>query len=225
MHPPGRAPLEDYQQKAPRRTTAPTEGPRVQWYGRVMPDDGPVISLLAAGDVRGAATEVIRAHGPAVIRYLRALLRDEGAASDAFSLFAEWAWEGIGRFQRESSVRTWALGVAWNAARRVRDEAWQKRRKRLNTSEASKLADQIRTSSPLEFQRQADRLQELRRELSPIEQNLLVLRVDQQLSWEEIATLFSAAGEPVSAAVLRKRFERLKARIGALARKRGLVDR
>jgi RNA polymerase sigma-70 factor, ECF subfamily len=190
-----------------------------------MPDDGRVISLLAAGDVREAATEVIRGHGPAVLRYLRALLRDEGAASDAFSLFAEWAWEAIGRFQGESSLRTWAFGIAWNAARRVRNEAWQKHRKRLNTSEASKLAEQIRTSSPLEFEQQADRLQELRRELSPTEQNLLVLRLDQQLSWDEIAMVFSAADEPVSAAVLRKRFERLKARIGKLARKRGLVHR
>jgi RNA polymerase sigma-70 factor, ECF subfamily len=33
-----------------------------------MPDEERVISLLAAGDVREAATEVIRGHGPAVLR-------------------------------------------------------------------------------------------------------------------------------------------------------------
>ena len=77
----------------------------------------------------------------------------------------------------------------------------------------------------LERDRQADRLEELRRELSTEEQNLLVLRLDQQLSWDEIAAIVSSAAEPASAAVLRKRFERLKERLARLARERGLVRR
>jgi RNA polymerase sigma-70 factor, ECF subfamily len=183
------------------------------------------LSLLRAGDVRQAATEVIRTHGPVILRYLRALLRDEGAADDAFSLFAEWVWEAIGRFRGDSSLRTWAFGIAWNSARRIRDEAWQKRRERLNTSDASRLAQEIRSSSVLDLERRSDRLENLRRELSPEEQNLLVLRIDQQLSWEEIAAIASDGGEPVAATALRKRFERLKERIARLARKRGLAHR
>jgi RNA polymerase sigma-70 factor (ECF subfamily) len=190
-----------------------------------MPGDERVLSLLAAGDRRQAATEVIRAHGPAALRYQRAHLRDEGAAEDAFSLFAEWAWEAIERFRGDSSLRTWAFGIAWNAARRVRDEAWRRRRQRLESGEASKLAQEIRTSSALERDRRVDRLKDLRRELSPEEQNLLVLRLDQRLSWEEIAAIISGGGEPVGAAALRKRFERLKERMARLARARGLVRR
>jgi RNA polymerase sigma-70 factor (ECF subfamily) len=52
-----------------------------------------------------------------------------------------------------------------------------------------------------------------------------VLRLDQQLSWEEIAAILSEAGEPIGAAALRKRFERLKDRIAEIARERGLVHR
>ena len=52
-----------------------------------------------------------------------------------------------------------------------------------------------------------------------------MLRIDQQLSWEEIAAILADSGERVSLPVLRKRFERLKERIGQLARKRGLVKR
>ena len=49
-----------------------------------------------------------------------------------------------------------------------------------------------------------------------------VLRVDHRLSWAEIAEVVS--GEfPVIEATLRKRFERLKARLARLARERGLV--
>jgi RNA polymerase sigma-70 factor, ECF subfamily len=188
-----------------------------------MTDEELVQSLLDAGDDREAATALLRTYGPVVLRYLRSLLREEGAVDDAFSLFAEWAWKGISRFRGESSLRTWAFGVAWNAARRVSDEAWQKRKERLKTSEASKLAQEIRASSALELDRQADQLAQLRRQLSADEQNLLVLRIDHQLSWDEIAAVLGSRGEAASAAVLRKRFERLKERIARLARQRGLV--
>ena len=188
-----------------------------------MGDDEMVLSLLQAGDTRKAATALLRTHGPSVLRYLRSLLREEGAVDDAFSLFAEWAWSGISRFRGDSSLRTWAFGVAWNAARRVSDEAWRKHKERLKTRDASKLAQEIRASSALEVERQSDRLDELRRKLSPEEQNLLALRIDQELSWDEIATILSSSGEQASVAVLRKRFERLKNRIARMARERGLV--
>ena len=181
-----------------------------------------VLSLLAANEGAEGATQVLRAHGPEVLRYLRAILRDETAADDAFSLFAEWTWEGLSRFRGESSLRTFAFGIAWNAARRVRDEAWRKRRERLSSGAAAKLAKEIRTSSLLERERRADALEELRRELSGDEQNLLALRIDQRLSWDEIAIVLD---DGVSAAALRKRFERLKERVARMARARGLLRR
>ena len=188
-----------------------------------MTGDGLVLSMLEAGDGRQAATVLLRTHGPSVLRYLRSLLREKDAVDDAFSLFAEWAWTGISRFRGESSLRTWAFGVAWNAARRVTDEAWRKNKERLKTRDASKLAQEIRASSALELDRRSDKLEELRRELSPEEQNLLVLRIDQELSWDEVATILTSASEPPSVAMLRKRFERLKERIARMARERGLV--
>jgi RNA polymerase sigma-70 factor (ECF subfamily) len=183
----------------------------------------PALDLIRDGDVRGAATLVIREHGPAVLNYLRAVLRDEDLAADAFSLFAEWTWTAIDRFRGASSIRTWAFGVAHNAARRVRDEAWQRRRKRLRTGEASRIALDIRTRSAVRREREAEELAELRKHLTTEEQNLLVLRVELELDWNEIAEIVSSDGEPATAAALRKRFERVKDRIGRLARERGLV--
>lgn len=180
-------------------------------------------ALLAAGDTGAAATELIRCHGPAVLGYLRSLLRDEDLAADAFSLFAEWVWESITRFRGESTLRTWALGVAWNAAQRVRNEAWQRRRARFRTGEASRLAADIRSQSVLRHEREADALEQLRYDLSAEEQNLLVLRLEQRLEWNEIAAVLASEGDSASAATLRKRFERLKERIAQLARDRGLL--
>jgi RNA polymerase sigma-70 factor (ECF subfamily) len=48
---------------------------------------------------------------------------------------------------------------------------------------------------------------------------LLFLRVDQQLSWREIATVMSASGEAVEEAALRQRFQRVKERLSRELRK------
>jgi RNA polymerase sigma-70 factor (ECF subfamily) len=180
--------------------------------------------LLAAGDLRGAATEAIRGYGPRVLQALRAILRDEADARDAFSQFAENLWKGLGSFRGESSFKTWALRLACNAARNQRDEAWRRRGRRLATGEASALAEEVRTRSVVRVERQRQALDRLRQELSLEEQSLLVLRLDQQLSWNEVAEVLAEEGKPAEPPALMKRFERIKERLATLARLHGLVD-
>ncbi len=173
---------------------------------------------LAAGDARGAATEAMRAFGPKILGYLRSILRDEADAGDAFSVWAEHLWRGIESFRGESSFRTWAFKIAYNAALNVRNEAWRRLGRPLETGEASLLAEEIRTRTAVREERQRSRLEEIRAQLTPEEQTLLTLRIDQQLSWEEIAEVVSASGEPVDAPALRKRFQRLKDRLAEMLR-------
>ena len=92
------------------------------------------------GDVEGAATAVLRRHGPAVQRFLRTALGNETLADDAQALFCEWVWRGIRSFEGRSSLRTWCFGVAANAARRVRGEPWRQRARRLSTTGEAALA-------------------------------------------------------------------------------------
>jgi RNA polymerase sigma-70 factor (ECF subfamily) len=187
-----------------------------------MNPEARIRALLSAGDTRGAATEAMRAFGPKIYGYLRAVLRDDTDAGDAFSLFGENLWRGISTYRGEASFRTWAYRIAWNAALAVRDEAWRRHGRRLETSEASRLADEIRTTAA-RVERERTALDALRETLSPEEQTLLVLRIDQGLSWDEIAHVLGQEGSSVESATLRKRFERLKERLASLARERGLV--
>jgi RNA polymerase sigma-70 factor (ECF subfamily) len=189
-----------------------------------MPLDARVHELLAEGDTRTAAAIVIQKLGPRILGYLRTILRDEADAGEAFSVFAEHLWRGIGTFRGDASIRTWAFKVAWNAALNVRGDAWRRLGRRLVTGEASRLAEEIRTATVERFERQRDALAILREALSPEEQTLLALRIDQKLAWEEIAHVLSGEGAPVEAVALRKRFERLKERLGRLARERGLIE-
>jgi RNA polymerase sigma-70 factor (ECF subfamily) len=188
-----------------------------------MASEERIRELLAAGDARGAATEAIRGFGPQVLQYLRAVLRDETEAREAFSQFAENLWKGLGSFRGQSSFKTWALRLACNAALNLRDQAWHKRGRRFATGEASAIAEDVRTRSVLRVERQRQALDKLRESLTTEEQSLLVLRIDQGLPWNEIAEVLALEGKPVEVATLTKRFERLKERLAKLAREQGLV--
>lgn len=157
--------------------------------------DQQVRERLAADGPDGAATALIEALGPAILRYLRSMLRVEEDAADAFSQWSENVWTGLPGFRGQ----------------------------RLSSGQASALADSIRTRSVVVVERQRQALDELRQALSKEDRSLLVLRIDQQLSWSEVAEVLAAEGTAVDPATLMKRFERVKAKLGELARERGLL--
>ncbi len=183
-----------------------------------------VQALLQAGDQNGAASAVIAALGPAILRYLRSMLREEDDAGDAFSQWAENVWHGLPDFRFGASLKTWGYRLAWNAAQNLRNEAWRRLGQRLATGQASALAESLRTRSALVVERQRQALEELRAALDEEERCLLVLRLDQGLSWDEVAGVLAEGGAPVAPATLMKRFERIKTKLGKLARDRGLLD-
>lgn len=186
--------------------------------------DERVRALLDQGEARDAAALAIRELGPQVLGYLAAMLRSESDAREVFSQFAEDLWKGLPGFRGESSLRGWAYRIAWHASARFARDPYRQRGRRLETSEASILAEEVRTARGEEAWR-SDRMQEIRARLDPDEQTLLILRVSRGLSWREVAHVLSAeAGEPTSEAALRKRFERLKEKLGILAREGGLIE-
>lgn len=180
--------------------------------------------LLDGNDVRAAANEALRALGPEILRFLRSVLRDEEDAGDAFSHFAEHLWRGLPSFRRESSLRTWAFRIAWNAALTLRSDAWHRKGRRLETGEASQLAEEIRTKTVIRVERQRSALDKIRALLTPDEQSLLALRLDREFSWNEIAEILSTEGERVQPLALMKRFERLKTRLTELVREQEEKD-
>jgi RNA polymerase sigma-70 factor (ECF subfamily) len=179
-----------------------------------------IASELERGAFAEAAAEVVRGYGPQILGYLRAVLRDEATADEAFAQFSEDLWKGIARFRRESSIKTWAYTVAWNAAQRLLRDPLRRRGEHLRTSAAIQIADEVRSlSSACGARAATDRLARLREGLAPDEQTLLILRYDRDLTWKEIAQVLSMEEPSV-----RKRFERLTAKLRKLAEKEGLLD-
>jgi len=180
--------------------------------------------LLAADDRPAAATLAIQEFGPPILRYLRSLLRDEDDASDAFSVFAENVWRGLPTWRGEGSLKAWTFRLAWNGAMNLKNEAWRRRGRRFFSGEASALAEEIRTRSHVKVERQRNALDKLRESLDVEEISLLTLRIDQKLSWAEIADVTAIDGQRVEAAALMKRFERLKGRLAKMAKEQGLLE-
>jgi RNA polymerase sigma-70 factor (ECF subfamily) len=183
-----------------------------------------IASHLATGDLAAAATAALTGLGPQIVGYLAAMLHDDDAAYDVFGHFSEELWKSIGTFRGESSFKTWAYKLVMHAISRYRRDGFRKRGQLLDSAELSAIAEQVRSQTP-PFQKTEikDRFARLRETLEPDEQTLLFLRIDQGLSWNDVADVMSQQGEAVDTAALRKRFERAKARLKKAAEAEGLI--
>lgn len=184
-----------------------------------------VAGHLDTGDLAAAATTALQRLGPQILGYLGATLRNDDAAYDVFGSFCEQLWKSIGTFRGDSSFKTWAYKIVMHSVGRYRRDGFRKRAEELGSSQVSALAAQIRSTTPPYRRTEIkDRFAQLRESLEPDEQTLLFLRVDQGLSWSDVAAVVSEEGAPVEVAALRKRFERAKARLRKLAADEGMLD-
>jgi RNA polymerase sigma-70 factor (ECF subfamily) len=180
--------------------------------------EGRVRACLERRDRHGAATLLVRGYGPRILGYQRAVLRDEAAAADAFSQFCEFLWRQLDQWRGESALLTWLYHLAWGAVQRQADDPFRRRRIRLGTSEMNGLAQEVLSSATRFVDEAQAGLLRLREQLTPEEQTLLILRVDRDLGWRDVALVLGGR-----VAALRKRFERLKEKVRQLAAADGMT--
>lgn len=177
-----------------------------------------VRELLERGDSDLAATAAIKGYSGSVHRFLLSLLRDWEDAGDAHSEWSVRLWGALPAFRWGCPLRTWAFKIAWNVAQNAREKAWRRRRRRLPTGAASALAQEIRSKSPRTVERRWQVLERLRAQLSLGDQSLLNLRLEQELSWNEISEILGVRPE-----ALMQRYKRLKDKLGRMV-KDGKLD-
>lgn len=167
-----------------------------------------------------AATRTLRAYGPEVLGFLVAVLRDERDAGEVYARACADLWSGLPRFRWESSMRTWLYTLARNAAHAHRRDPHRRRRVALDDHpEVQDIPARDRTATAPYLQSESKlRVRRLRESLSPDDQMLLILRIDRDMSWNDIARVMGDGDDLVrAAAALRKRFERVKERLRTLA--------
>jgi RNA polymerase sigma-70 factor (ECF subfamily) len=188
-----------------------------------------------AGDRQQAATLLLEGYGAEILGFLISRARDREAASEIFSRFSEDLWSGLPGFRWQCSARVWSYTLARHAASHYGREAQRRRGRQVPLSHAgpiSEVADRIRTATLASARTDAkNRIVRLRERLPLDDQTLLILRINRQLAWVEIAQVMFHKGETVDAEVLereairlRKRYQAAKEKLRKLAVAEGVLD-
>lgn len=182
-----------------------------------------------AGDVDAATTAAIRGYGPEVMGFIGGRMQNAGAADDVFAYFCEDLWKGLPKFQWRSSLRVFCYTLARNAANRYGARVLAPGQRNVGLSgHLSELVNNVRTSTAAYRRTEVKtRAQQLRAKLEPEDRAILILRIDKELSWPELAAVMSETEDAATlereAARLRKRFQLAKDRLRKLAEREGLV--
>jgi RNA polymerase sigma-70 factor (ECF subfamily) len=180
-------------------------------------------ALIAQGNFDRATEGTLRTYGPELIGWLCASLPSAADAYDAFSRMSEDLWRSLRRFDGRCSVRTWCYMLARHASARVRGRA--DRNREVLVSQIPSIVQAVAhvwNTTRRNDQHVRDVYAEIRTALDDDDQTLLVLRVDRNLPWRDIAIVLlgADAGDDEltrKAAALRKQFERVKDRLRELA--------
>jgi RNA polymerase sigma-70 factor, ECF subfamily len=181
------------------------------------------IDATEAGDHAHTVERTLQLHGAEIFGWLLATLPSEADAADAFSLFSEDLWKSLARHEGRCSIRTWCFMLARHAAARMIEARRSGRAVPLSEAPLRQLAAQVRDATASYLRTEVkQRVRSLRAELPLDDQTLLVLRVDKDLGWRDIAIVMLGGDVDDAelarhAARLRKRFERVKAQLRELA--------
>jgi RNA polymerase sigma-70 factor, ECF subfamily len=196
--------------------------------------DADIQAMVGNGDVDAAATVIVQNYGQQVYGFLRAALGNDADADEVFAATSERLWRGLPAFRWQCSVRTWIYVIARNESSRYLRGARRRQLGRVSTSRLDEVIAAVRTATRSALQStKLDRLRALRDELPVEDRMLLILRVDRDFNWEDIArTLLdqNRDHDPPSdealrreSARLRKRFQLIRQRLAARARDEGIL--
>jgi RNA polymerase sigma factor (sigma-70 family) len=167
------------------------------------PDDADVVIAVQAGDRRRAAAILVARHGDAVYRYVHAMTGNCHLAEDIHQQVFLEAYRDLARFTGRSSLRVWLLGIARHRCidALVVARRWNHRFKNEPSDETE--ADDCAADRTIDRFRMQHILAGCLTRLPPASREAVMLRYQEELSYEEAAAV---AG--VGAATLQKRVTR-----------------
>lgn len=168
--------------------------------------DQAIGDLLDAGQLALAASSIVRDYGPQLLGYLRAVRPHDAEA--AFAAFCAELAAKLPSFARTHSVLVWSYQLAWTAARRTGDPV----------TPPEPLLEEMRAVTATTLTPEAaQHLIALRADLDAEEQTLLVLRIDRDMEWRDVAHVLAS-----DVTQLKRRYEVLAEKVRRLAKQRGL---
>jgi RNA polymerase sigma-70 factor (ECF subfamily) len=186
---------------------------------------------IRVGAFGAAATQALEHYGPELYGFLVNYLGNELDATEVFSQVSEDLWKGLPHFGLRCSVRTWLYVLARHASARFRRSPDNRRERHTDDVRLCDMVERARSrTQPWLRTDVKDRWRALRDSLDPEDRSLLVLRIDRELPWEDVARVTLGGEAPDDAALVRetarlcKRFQLLKQELRRRAREAGLLD-
>ena len=167
--------------------------------------EDPVGRALDDGDPRRAVVLCARLHGRSIGRLCMAMLGSQADADDVAQESLLDAYDGIGGWRREGSVRAWLLTIARRKCARLLEKR-ARRTARLRLVHDASGAEHPDLSDDLLMVRQrADHARAALARVKPSEREALLLRYGAELSYRDVAVACdieeAAARKRVSRAV------------------------
>ncbi|MBK7948900.1 MAG: sigma-70 family RNA polymerase sigma factor [Deltaproteobacteria bacterium] len=147
-----------------------------------------VHAQIAAGDIAGAAEQLVRLYGSAVLGRCRTLVRDHATAEDLAQEAFCRAFSGLAAFRGEASLRTWLFTIVRNVCidhhRRTAGTAW------LRDDDADAEAQAEERPFLIELMVDREQLERALAGLDERERALVVLRFVHGMEYAELANRF-----------------------------------
>lgn len=153
--------------------------------GPATPQDLDLVERARAGEPE-AREELVRRYLPDVFRLTNRILGDRELAQDATQDTFVNALGALSRFRGEASFRTWLLRIAVNAARSVGRRQGRRREVNLVLADHEPSPEQD-PATQTENRAEAGRVEKMLAGLPPKQRLAVALRVQQGLSYTEIA--------------------------------------
>ncbi|MDY0022989.1 RNA polymerase sigma factor [Arenimonas caeni] len=176
------------------------------------PTDEALMLAFATGDA-GAFEDLYARHRLRLYRHLQRQLRDPGLAEELFQDVWQRVIAARGRYRPEAKFGTWLHQIAHN---RLADH-WRAKSHRPDAPEdakeaAERLPDPDTPERALSAFEERRRLQLALEELPPEQREVLLLRLEQELTLEQIGEITGAGRETVKSR-LRYAMDKLRARL------------
>lgn len=182
-----------------------------------------------SGDLHFAADKALKLYGSEISAWLIRRYENNDTAVEMYSEFSLYFWQWFPTFAWESSLRTWMYSIARSVCYSNLP------RHHYPLSQVPKdisalIVNQCERISTYKCFGAEDACQKLSdRVLTKEDRDLLIWRIDRQMSWQDIARILSDA--PYldeeecrnKATALRVRFNRIKKKLRSAAEKEGLV--
>lgn len=165
-----------------------------------------------AGDFNTAVTVALQGYENEIRSFLVARLDVKADADEVLSMFQRDVWRGIEKFAWRSMFRTWAYKLARHAMYRFEAQRGSKGLMvPISDNPYVENPSPRANTPPWQKTTVKDVFRQIRGELPPEEQDILILRVDRAMSWNDVArALQDVDAEELEGEALQRRTNSLK---------------